>query len=379
MVIELLLATALAAGASAALVPVVMAAGLWDNPDSVRKQHRAPTPTAGGLAAAAGFALALGALAFWPGAAWSEAFQQNAPLRTAFAVIASFAALVLGLFDDLHNLGPRFKFGLISAISLFIAICVARAQVFPFGGTGLDVGILFAVIGSALWVFTLANAVNFIDGANGLAMGSMAVGLSGLALLGFAHDAPHASALALCGVGGLIGLLVWNFPAGKVFAGDAGALFIGVLAAAAGLLLVHDGGVSPVVPPLLFFPILADVLLTLAHRVQKGRPLLEAHRDHLYQIGLRAGSSHARMAITYWIATAHCVAIAFVASYAQRLAPATWLAPQPGDVPMTTVIFGQTAGWIAALAPYIALVVLALVAIKVSNRVRRFADARGID
>lgn len=379
MLIELLLATVLAAGASAALVPVVIAAGLWDNPDSARKLHRAPTPTAGGLAAAAGFALALGGLAFWPGAAWSEAFQQNAPLRTAFAVAASFAALVLGLFDDLHNLGPRFKFGLMTALSLFIAIAVARAQVFPFGGTAFDVGLVFAVLGSALWVFTLANAVNFIDGANGLAMGTMAVGLSGLALLGFAHDAPHAAALALCGVGGLIGLLVWNFPAGKVFAGDAGALFVGVLAAAAGLLLVQDGGVSPVVPPLLFFPILADVLLTLAHRVQKGRPLLEAHRDHLYQIGLRAGASHARMAITYWVATAHCVAIAFVASYAQRLAPSAWLAPQPGDVPMTTAIFGQTAGWIAALAPYIALVVLALVAIRVSDRVRRFADARGID
>jgi UDP-N-acetylmuramyl pentapeptide phosphotransferase/UDP-N-acetylglucosamine-1-phosphate transferase len=207
----------------------------------------------------------------------------------------------------------------------------------------------------------------------------MTVGLAGLAALGFAHDAPHAAALALCGVGGLVGLLVWNFPAGKVFAGDAGALFIGVLAAAAGLLLVQDGGVSPIVPPLLFFPILADVLLTLAHRVQKGRPLLEAHRDHLYQIGLRTGSSHARIAILYWVATAHCVAIAFVASYAQRIAPPTWLEPQPGDVPMSTVIFGQVAGWLAALAPYIALVVLALVAMKISNRVRRFADARGLD
>ncbi len=379
MLIELLLATALAACASAALVPVVIAAGLWDNPDSTRKQHRAPTPTAGGLAAAAGFSLALAALAFWPGAAWSEAFQQNAPLRTAYAVLASLAALVLGLFDDLHNLGPRFKFGLMTALSLFIVIFVARAQIFPFGGAGIDVGLAFAILGSALWVFTLANAVNFIDGANGLAMGSMAVGLSGMALLGVAHDAPHAAALALCGVGGLIGLLVWNFPAGKVFAGDAGELFTGVLAAAAGLLLVQDGGVSPVVPPLLFFPILADVLLTLAYRVRKGRPLLEAHRDHLYQVGLRAGVSPVRIAITYWVVTAHCAAVAFVSSYAQRLAPPSWLAPQPGDVPVATVIFGQVAGWTASLAPYIALVVLALVAMKVSDRVRRYADARAID
>lgn len=378
MLLELLLATALAAAASAALCPVVIAAGLWDNPDSERKNHRAPTPTAGGLAAASGFALALAALSFWPGSALAEALAQSAPLRTAFAVAAAFAALVLGLFDDLNNLGPRFKFGLMTALSLFVAIFVARAQVFPFGGSAFDTGIVFAVLGSALWVFTMANAVNFIDGANGLAMGSMAVGLVGLAALGWVHETPHVVVLALCGVGGLVGLLAWNFPNGRVFAGDAGALFVGVLAAAAGLLLVQDGGVSPIIPPLLFFPILADVLLTLAHRVKQGRPLLEAHHDHLYQVGVRAGLSHRRVSITYWIATAHCAAIAFVASYAQRIAPPTLLEPQPGDVPAMTVIFGQIAGWIATLAPYIALVVLAAVAMKVSDRVRKYAAARGL-
>ncbi|MDZ4776976.1 MAG: hypothetical protein SGJ23_09350 [Alphaproteobacteria bacterium] len=380
MLVELLLATAFAALVSWALTPVVIAAGLWDNPDNTRKGHGAPTPTAGGLAAASGFALALAAVSFWPGASWADAIPQDATIRTALAVAAAFAALVLGLFDDLNNLGPRFKFGLMTAIALFIAIFVARAQVFPIAGTIVfDTGIVFGVLGSALWVFTMANAVNFIDGANGLAMGSMATGLAGLALIAWAHDAPHAMALALCGVGGLIGLLVWNFPNGKVFAGDAGALFVGVLAATAGLLLVQDGGVAPVIPPLLFFPILADVLLTLAHRVKKGRNLLEAHNDHLYQVGRRAGMSHARSAAVYWIATAHCAAIAFVASYAPRIAPPSLLEPQPGDVSAATVLMGQVAGWIAALAPYIALVVLALVAMKVSDRVRRFAEARGID
>lgn len=380
MLIELLLAAGLAAAASALLTPVVIAAGLWDNPDSARKDHRAPTPTAGGLAAAAGFALALAAIAFWPEARWADSLSSDVILRTALAVGAAFAALVLGLFDDLNNLGPRLKFGLMTALSLFVAIFIARAQVFPLAGDiAFDTGIVFGVLGSALWVFTMANAVNFIDGANGLAMGSMAVGLTGLALIAWVHDAPHAMALALCGVGGLVGLLVWNFPSGKVFAGDAGALFAGVLAATAGLLLVRDGGVSPVIPPLLFFPILADVLLTLAHRVKKGRHLLEAHNDHLYQVGRRAGMSHARAATIYWIATAHCAAIAFVASYAPRIAPPSLLEPQPGDVPAATVLMGQVAGWTAALAPYIAMVVLALVAMKVSDRVRRFAEARGID
>ncbi len=379
MLIELFVATALAALASAALCPVVIAAGLWDNPDSVRKNHKAPTPTAGGLAAASGFAIALAALSFWPDARWSETLAQGAPMQIALATAAAFAALVLGLFDDLHNLGPRFKFGLMAAISLFVAVFVARAQEFSIGaGMSLDTGFVFGVLGSALWVFTMANAVNFIDGANGLAMGSMIVGLVGLAMIAWVHEAPHAMALALCGVGGLTGLLCWNFPRGKVFAGDAGALFAGVLAAAAGLVLVQDGGVSPIIPPLLFFPILADVLLTLAHRARRGRPLLEAHRDHLYQVGLRAGLSHARVATIYWIVTAHCAVLAFVASYAVRIAPSSLLEPKPGDVPTVAVVLGQAAGWLAALAPFLALVGLAIVAMRVSDRVRRFADARGL-
>jgi UDP-N-acetylmuramyl pentapeptide phosphotransferase/UDP-N-acetylglucosamine-1-phosphate transferase len=379
MLVELLLAMALAGLASAALCPVVIAAGLWDNPDSARKNHHAPTPTAGGLAAASGFALALAVLSFWPHTQWTETLAHGASLKIALAVAAAFAALMLGLFDDLHNLGPRFKFGLMTALSLFVAIFIARAQVFSIGGgVVLDTGIIFGVLGSALWVFTMANAVNFIDGANGLSMGSMAVGLVGLAVIAVVHGAPHAAALALCGVGGLVGLLCWNFPKGKVFAGDAGALFSGVLAAAAGLILVQDGGVSPIIPPLLFFPILADVLLTLAYRVRKGRPLLEAHREHLYQVGLRAGLSHTRIAVIYWIATAHCAAIAFVASYAVRIAPSSLLEPQPGDVPIATVVLGQAAGWFASLAPYIALAVLAIVAMRVSDRVRRFAEARSL-
>jgi UDP-GlcNAc:undecaprenyl-phosphate/decaprenyl-phosphate GlcNAc-1-phosphate transferase len=379
VLVELLLATTLATLASAALCPVVIAAGLWDNPDSVRKNHHAPTPTAGGLAAASGFALALAVLSFWPHAQWNEGLAKGAPLQIALAVLAAFAALVLGLFDDLHNLGPRFKFGLMAALSLIVAIFIARAQVFSLGGgMVLDTGLAFGVLGSALWVFTMANAVNFIDGANGLSTGSMAVGLVGLAAIAGVNGVPHAMALALCGVGGLVGLLCWNFPMGKVFAGDAGALFSGVLAAAAGLILVQDGGVSPIIPPLLFFPILADVLLTLAYRARKGRPLLEAHRDHLYQVGLRAGLNHTRIAMIYWIATAHCAAIAFVASYAVRIAPPSLLEPQPGDVPVASVIMGQAAGWFASLAPYMALVVLAVVAMRVSDRVRRFAEARGL-
>jgi UDP-GlcNAc:undecaprenyl-phosphate/decaprenyl-phosphate GlcNAc-1-phosphate transferase len=324
--------------------------------------------------------LALGALAFWPGARWADALQGDAVLRAGLAVSAAFVALLVGLLDDLRNLDARLKFAILTALALLVTLFVARAQSLPIGGAMvIEFGVVFGVLGSALWIFTLTNAVNFMDGSNGLSMGSMAVGLLGMAALGAVHGAPHVVALSLCAVGGLIGLLLWNFPGGRVFAGDAGALFIGMLAAAAGLLLVQDGGVSPIIPPLLFFPLLADVLLTLAYRVKHGRPVLESHREHLYQIGLRAGLTHKRIAFIYWIVTAHCAALAFVASFGARIAPPSVFAPQPGDVSVWQVAFLQAAGWVGALAPLIALAVLAAVAIHVSNRVRRFATSRGFN
>jgi UDP-GlcNAc:undecaprenyl-phosphate/decaprenyl-phosphate GlcNAc-1-phosphate transferase len=380
MMLEMLLALALSAGVAWVLCPVVIAAGLWDNPDSARKQHRAPTPSAGGLAAAAGFGLAVAVLAFWPNARWSAPLDGDALLRLALGLLAAFAALMIGLLDDLRNLGPRLKFVLLTVLSLAVAIFVARAEAMPIGGAFvLKFGFVIGVLGSALWIFTLTNAVNFMDGANGLAMGAMSVGLLGLAILGALHGAPHVTVLALCAIGGLIGLLLWNFPAGKVFAGDAGALFVGLLASVGGLLLVQDGGVSPIIPPLLFFPVLADVLLTLAYRVKRGRPTLEAHRDHLYQIGLRAGLSHTRVSLIYWIVTAHCAAVAVAASFGPRLAPPSVFAPQPGDVSQVQVAMTQALAWVAALAPIIALAVLAAVSMHVASRVRRFAEARGLD
>lgn len=380
MILELLVATALATLASAFLCPVVMAAGLWDNPDAARKPHAKPTPTAGGLAAAAGFALALALLTFWPAARWSDPLAADVLLRTGLGVVAAFAALLLGLMDDLADLNARLKFAIVAVIAVFVALFVGRADALPIGGAvTISFPLIVAVLGSALWVFTLTNAVNFMDGVNGLSLGSAAIGLIVMAVLGALNGAPHVTALSLCAVGAIAGLLFWNFPNGRVFAGDAGALFVGMLASVAGLLLVQDGGVTPIVPPLLFFPLLADVLLTLLHRARRGRPMLKSHCEHLYQIGLKANFTHRRLAIIYWIVTAHCAAMGLIASFGPRIAPPSLFAARPGDEPPMEVAMLQAAGWVAALAPIIALFVLAAVAIHVSDRVRRYAAAQGWD
>jgi UDP-N-acetylmuramyl pentapeptide phosphotransferase/UDP-N-acetylglucosamine-1-phosphate transferase len=342
---DLGLAAAVATAASIVLCRAMMEAGLVDMPGAARKAHRQPTPTSGGVGAAAGFALGMLALSLLPDfrANFSEDIGKRLFGVTAF--VCGFGAL--GLYDDVRPLGPRTKFAMFVIGSVASAALAAPVQTLPLSDDlVITLPYWLGLGGSALWVFTLVNAVNFMDGSNGLSMGSVAVGLIGLALVSIAAPAPGAAALALLGAASLMGFLLWNFPSGRLFAGDSGALFAGALAALASLVAIQEGGVSPFVPPLLFFPVLADVLLTLAWRVRQKRKILAGHAEHIYQIIIRGGSTHASVALIYWGVTAVCAIVALIAQ------------------------------WAGSFAPPVALAVAAILSLAASHMTRRFAKAR---
>ncbi|MES1204102.1 MAG: hypothetical protein ABUS57_21905 [Pseudomonadota bacterium] len=371
---DFLALTLLAGLVSAAVSPLVIAAGIPDAPDGARKAHSQVTPTSGGLAIATGFAAAIAALAMWPGARWEEALGVEMIEHLALAAALAFAAFLVGLADDVRPLGPQIKFGLIAVFSLCGGMFLAHVVMIPFfSGAVAPIWPIVGVVGSALWMFTIINATNFIDGANGLSMGSMGCGLAGLAAVAVFNGAYDAAILALAGMGAAIGFLIWNFPRGLIFAGDAGALFIGALAGAASLVAIESGGVSPFIPPILFFPILADVLLTLAWRLKRGRPLLASHRDHLFQIGLRANLGHARVSLIFWTLTALCALIAVLADRLERAAPTF---AQGGEASNWA---GQTLALVASGAPFIAWGVLAAASIVIAVKVRAHARQHRLD
>lgn len=331
----------------------MMAAALTDAPDTARKAHKAPTPTGGGLGAALGVGIGM-ALAPLAG---------PEPGLVA-ALIFAAALLALGLADDLVSPPARLKLVAIAGLSGAFAAWGGQVDAIGFLDAGavaiggldlawpertLSLHAVVAIGGTALWLFTLTNAVNFMDGANGLAMGSTAIGAIGLALLALMHGAAAPAIAGLVLAAGLAGFLVWNAPAGRLFAGDAGSLFAGGLAAAVGVLVVQDGGAPVWAVALCFLPILADVLLTLAHRVRQRRNLLNGHREHLYQIGLRAGTRHGRIAALYAFLTVHCVLCALAGS-----------------------LFGDFGALVAFL-------VNVLIALRLSARVRAYAIEAGLD
>lgn len=349
MWVELGIAAAIAALVSAGVCAILVRRGPLDHPDVARKAHRAPTPTSGGLGIAAGFlAGGLSLLIAFP--LWeSTLIAQGIPLLAAIVLFA-FAFLLLGFIDDATPLNPRLKFLIFTLAALAAAWRVGVVNQLPLGeGNVLYLPLFVGLIGSGLWVFTLINSVNFMDGSNGLAMGSAAVGLGALGFISTSLGSPASAAICFCAIGAIIGFLVWNFPAGRLFAGDAGALFVGAVAALASLFVIRRTGLSPFVPPIVFFPLLADVLLTLLWRFRRRRNLLDAHAEHLYQIAIRAGWSHASVALVYWIAMVICGAIGF----AVALRPNT-------------------------PTPWVALTALALASIVISVIVRRYAVKRSI-
>lgn len=347
MLWELLGGAAFAAIIALVACRVQMAAGPVDQPDVERKSHAAPTPTSGGIGIAIGYAVALAGLIYY-GRQFTVTGQTAALvwLTSAFA----FTFLLIGFIDDTRPLGPRVKFLFFTLLSLGGAITMGVVDSMPIGeGQILRLGLSIGLFGTALWVFTLVNCVNFMDGANGLAIGSAAIGLIALGLIALDQGLPGATAMTFCCAGALIGFLVWNFPFGRIFAGDSGALFAGAVAALTSLIVIARSEVSPFVPPILFLPLLADALLTLAWRVRHRRKLLVGHQEHFYQIAIRAGWSHAQISVLYWLVMAACGGAGFALSRLENSA-----------------------------APWITLAALAGLSIAVSILVRRYARAHGM-
>jgi UDP-GlcNAc:undecaprenyl-phosphate GlcNAc-1-phosphate transferase len=368
LLIDFAVGVVLSAIVSMAACRVIIAAGLWDLPTLARKLHERPTPTAGGLGVGVGVGAGLLALTMLPLTEWRALLGPDELRRLAWCAGAAYGFLLIGFIDDTFALGPRAKFAVFVFASVAAVLAAGVARALPIGGgLVIDLGFWIGLVGSMLWVFTIVNCVNFMDGANGLSMGSTAIGLAALGATSLAASATDAAVLSFCGAGALAGFLVWNFPSGRLFAGDSGALFAGAIAAIASLMAIEEGGISPFVPPILFFPLLADALLTLAWRASKKRDLFDGHAEHIYQIGLRSKLKHAQVAVAYWVVTAHCGALGFVASEAWRGAMA--LENETGAMIMAP----------ASFAPVIAFATLVVIALMISSATRKYAAARGMD
>lgn len=292
--IPLLAGLFLLSGAIAcALGWVLIQKGPRDAPDGDRKIQTEAIPTSGGIAVFIGTALCSAIYLLL-----SDAVSSLPVLALACGTLAIF---IIGVWDDLVSLPALPKLIAMALISLAVASLGVAMTRFDIGRHVFELGLIVGIAGSALWLVVVTNSVNFMDGSDGLAMGSSLAVAASLSFLALLTKDYTIAALALILAGALLGLLVWN-GRGKLFAGDAGALFVGFYLGGLTLLWLSKGGHSVWIGPLLFIGFLADVVMTLIWRAVKRRNLLTAHREHVYQIMLKAGVTHPVVAwIFIWV------------------------------------------------------------------------------
>ncbi len=292
--------------------------GLMAEPDE-RRAHAAPTPAIGGGAMYLGFlvAFAVARLTGW----FSDSFDDSTePLAV---VLAATAAYVVGLIDDVRELSAPAKTAGLTLVGalLFaggISIIWFRIPFLDLLLLPLDLSFLITV----LWVFGMANAVNFIDGLDGLAAGIVAIG-SGAFFL-YAMQLRRVDLLRPGNIGPLVavvilgicvGFLPWNVHPAKIFMGDGGALLLGSLLAASTMAV---GGrtpdpfsgqtfffYAPIVIPLVILgvPVL-DTAFAIIRRATRRQGLATADRDHLHHRLIRMGHGHRRSVAILWAWTA---------------------------------------------------------------------------
>ena len=220
-----LMAGAAALG-SALLVPGVkrlaLKGGAVDVPDARRVSTKI-TPRLGGLAIFFAFALVVGVF----GALGVVSLAVGTPRVVAFFVAAGLVVGV-GTLDDFRPLRPHAKL-FVEVAAALIVVCGGHCRIAGISVPGRPALLLGAatVPITVLWIVLVTNAVNLIDGIDGLAAGTSAIALLTIAVIAYGFGYPTVSAFAVVLVGACVGFLIFNVHPASIFLGDAGSLFLG--------------------------------------------------------------------------------------------------------------------------------------------------------
>ena len=280
---------------SATLVRAMIRLGALDHPVA-RSSHTQPTPKGGGVGIVAAFITGLLVL-------HATAPHPSIP-NLAFLGLISTAILIAAISytDDLRDFPFHIKLAAQFAASLVAIACGIRFQTLHIPWIGaLPTGWLGIPL-TAAWIVFATNAVNFIDGLNGLASGSTAIACIFLAAIAHTQHDWFVQTACLVLAAGIAGFLPFNYPRARIFMGDVGSQFCGFVLAVLGVLASRYGSetLSVLLVPMMLFGILFDVVFTLIRRALAGQNITQAHRGHLYQVAQRAGLPAWAVAIVYW-------------------------------------------------------------------------------
>lgn len=307
--------------------------GAIDHPND-RKVHANPTATLGGLAMLAGL-VAAGGAAFLIPEFRTALTSSSAPLGVIAAAIAIFA---LGVVDDLHDLPAPVKLaGQVFAAGILFLTGVKMQFVLAPSGISYSLSDDVSVLVTVLWIVAMINAVNLVDGLDGLAAGIVAIAAAAFFVYMFrlvqggqfiGGDATPILAIIIVGIA--LGFLRHNFYPARIFMGDSGSMLLGLVL---GATTVMGVGHAPTLDPggsslqaevfLAYFPLLiplavilipfTDATLAVVRRWRKRKSVFHADKEHLHHRLMDLGHGHKQAVIVMyvWSALAAGAGLAF--------------------------------------------------------------------
>jgi UDP-GlcNAc:undecaprenyl-phosphate GlcNAc-1-phosphate transferase len=286
---------ALLAALSAVAVRLMIAWPILDHPNA-RSSHTRPTPRGGGVGIVLAFIAGMAVL-------YMAAEYARLPPPQFLGVIGAAVAIALvSLWDDVADLRFSVKLaaqGLAALVAIGAGLVLERLAL-PFVGE-VSLGWLGAPL-TLFWIVGCTNAVNFMDGLDGLVGGAVFLAAAILCVVAAGQGGWFVYAAALFLAAGLAGFLPFNLHPARIFMGDVGSQFLGfvmaVLAVAAARF--DTAQLSFLIVPLLLFGLLFDAAFTLARRALRGERLAAAHRTHLYQMAQRSGLGVRAVAAVHW-------------------------------------------------------------------------------
>ncbi|WP_182865741.1 MraY family glycosyltransferase [Rhodopirellula sp. JC639] len=273
--------------AAMVLVPVVRflarRVGLVDAPDEERKLHREPIALCGGVAVFASLLVGFVCTILYD-RSYGDFSLGYVTSQWYGLVFAATAILVVGLIDDAWVMRGRQK--LLLQILIISALVGSGTVVEKVGLLGFEVhlgSLAFPV--TVLWLLIAVNALNLIDGADGVATTAGCFISLGLAVLSLEHGTPLGCIFAFSLAGSLIGFLFYNKPPATIFLGDAGSMVIGLLVGVLSVWGSVKGSTLLASAPVAILAVpLFDSLAAIARRWLTGRSIYAADRAHLHHL-----------------------------------------------------------------------------------------------
>jgi len=290
---------------------------------SERMIHTRATPYGGGAAMFLGFLVAMMVAAAIPALRHAVFVGSTEPLGV---VLAGAAIFCIGLIDDVRDMSAPAKVAgevLAASILYFLGVTLWQFKVPLAGIISLTPGVTPLIM--AVWVIALTNAVNLIDGLDGLAAGVVAIGSGTLAVYGLRlmelgvlqGDSAVGVLVAVITCGICLGFLPFNFHPARMFMGDAGSLFLGLLMSASTMVIggriplssVTSGTTyffyAPLFVPFFILGVpLLDMAFAFVRRTAHGTGFQTPDKDHIHHRLLRLGHGHRRSVLILWAWTA---------------------------------------------------------------------------